>query len=448
MMKPSKYNHFIPYSDDQHIAYNALTNSLALIDKTKLESYYAFCNDGKQLEEDFVADLRKGMFLLNDDLNEQNILRHKLFNSRYNSDYLALTIAPTNDCQFRCVYCYEKDVIKNDYMTEGVQDKLVELLKSRIGLIKSFQVVWYGGEPLMAFEIIKSLSKRFIEICDENKINFNASMITNGYLLNQEILSRLNELKITSLQITIDGLPEVHDRMRPHKDGYGTFDTIMNNLKNGYELLPTVSLRINIDKDNVTAGQGIYNYLNENNMLGKIRPYYGQITNDTNSSHDSQCLNMCNFSEISYDFNYNIYGEDANTPVQYPMLKSNFCGADMKNSYVVDAGGWLYKCWCDIGVDKGRVGSLLNNAYIGDINTLHNYMLFDPTSTAPCMDCDILPICMGGCPFRRLTKNEDKCSIHKYVLSKCLKNAVESFKKMQSISKSDTYDDDNVVYQN
>ena len=430
-MKPSKYNHFIPFSEHQHIAYNALSNSLALIDNSKLDSFYRFCENKEPMQDDLIADLRKGMFVLKDDVDEHEILRYKLLNSRFNSDYLALTIAPTNDCQFKCVYCYEKDVITSEYMTDEVQGKLVELLERRKNTIKSFQIVWYGGEPLLAFKIIENLSAHFIRICEDNGIIYSSSMITNGYLLNEELLSKLSEIKVTSLQITIDGMPEVHDKMRPHKDGHGTFETIINNLKNGYDLLPQVSLRINIDKDNITAGQDIYTFLKDNNMLTKIRPYYGQITNDAGNKNASQCLNMCNFSEIAYDFSRQVVGEYNSFPVHYPMLKSNFCGADMQYSFVIDAGGWLYKCWCDIGVANRRVGSLIDEGIVANTNLLYKYMLFDPTTEVPCKECDILPICMGGCPYRRISMNEEKCSIHKYVLDKCLSNAVGIFSEMR-----------------
>ena len=113
-------------------------------------------------------------------------------------------------------------------------------------------------------------------------------------------------------------------------------------------MLPVVSLRINIDKENLTAGEGVYNFLRDNSMLENVHPYYGMITNDTGTHNDAKCLNNCDFTEISYDYNY---AKNTNNehPVQYPIKKSSFCGADSLWSYVVDAEGWLYKCYCEIG---------------------------------------------------------------------------------------------------
>jgi len=56
-------------------------------------------------------------------------------------------------------------------------------------------------------------------------------------------------------------------------------------------------------------------------------------------------------------------------------------------------------------------------------------MLSDPTMASPCKDCNVLPVCMGGCPYKRLNGNDDICSSHKFILEKCLQNAIEPFKK-------------------
>jgi len=433
-MKPSKYNHFFPYSETQCIAYNGLSNALALIDKSKFDEFNSFCNNGIPMSEDLNKDLRKGMFLIDDCIDELDVLRYRMFSTRYNSDTLSMTIAPTNDCQFDCIYCYEKDAVSNKYMTVETQDKLVEILESRKGLISHFSVTWYGGEPLMAFDIVESLSKRFIAICKENKIQYHASMISNGYMLDRHILKRMEHLDISVLQITIDGLPELHNKMRPLKGGGDTFETILDNLKNGFDLLPPVSLRINIDKDNTHAGEEIYKLLQKNNMLKKIKPYFGMITNDAGTYSTSQCLSMCDFSEITYDFATRTSDESDSSPVQYPTLKTAVCGADSANNYVVDAEGTLYKCWCDIGRDDRKVGSI-SSTNISTNNTLFKYLLFDPTTADSCKDCNVLPLCMGGCPYKRMAGNDDKCTNHKYILQKCLSDAISFFQERKNQEK-------------
>ncbi|MCL2289169.1 MAG: SPASM domain-containing protein [Bacteroidetes bacterium] len=426
-LKPSRYNHFFPYSSEQNIAYNALSNSLALIDKSKLSEFMNFYNQGSYISDELVSDLKKGAFLVNSSINELDVLRYRMQRARYNTDSLSMTIAPTNDCQFACVYCYEKDAISSKYMTIEVQDRLVKMLDARKGLISSFSVVWYGGEPLMAFDVVESLSSRFIEICENSGIHYNAVMVSNGYMLNVNVLSRMKKLKISMIQVTVDGLPEVHDKMRPLKSGNPTFETIMSNLKNNYDILPSVALRINIDKDNILAGENIYKFLQHHDMLGKIRPYFGKIMSEAGTYNNSQCLSMCDFSEIMYDFTVQTSNSNDQSPILYPTLKSATCGADSVSSFVIDSEGMIYKCWCDIGQENRAIGNVLKEI-VPASDLLLKYMLFDPTTSETCGDCNVLPICMGGCPYKRVVGSSDNCTNHKYILQKCLNNAVSFFK--------------------
>ena len=436
-MKPSRYNHFFPYSDAQSIAYNARSNSLALIEKENLEAYNDFCEHGKKLPSELADNLKKGFFVIEDFVDELESLQFTMLQSRYNTQYLGLTLAPTNDCNFACTYCYEKNSLSSKYMSQEVQDKIVEMLESRKKVISHFSVAWYGGEPLMAFDVVESLSKRLIEICNENDITYSAFMISNGYLLSRDILLKLPELEIKSMQITIDGTEEVHNRNRPLIDGSKTFDTIIKNLINNYDVIPKISLRINVDKSNVDAGRDIYQLLKENSILEKITPYYGMIHN-MEDREDDGCLRTCDFAEISYDFANKSSDKSQHNIVQYPSLKSNYCGADRLGGYLIDAEGYLYKCWHDLGVPDKRIGSLVKKDYHPINNTYFEYMLFDPTLKEPCKDCNLLPVCMGGCPSMRLTGNVERCTNHKYVLEKCLLNATASIKAKRETAKSNS----------
>jgi len=425
-MKPSRYNHFFPYSDTQSIAYNALSNSLALIGKENLEAYNDFCEYGKELSSELIKDLKKGKFLVEDYVDELQTIRFNMLRFRYNSSSLVLTITPTTDCNFRCLYCLEKSVLSSKYMSEEVQDKLIKMLESYKKVISSFTVVWYGGEPLMAFDVVKKLSKKFIEICDENSITYNASMVTNGYLLSRDILKQLPELKISSVQITIDGLPDVHNRMRPHVDGGETFDVIMNNLINGYDLLPHVALRINVDKSNTTVGKEIYKILEKNDLTEKIKPYYGRLVNDTGSYEQSLCLSSADFSELAHEFSLEITESKNNIPIHYPQHRWVYCCADALNAHCIDAEGLMYRCWADIGDKDKCVGSLMETIISTD-NRYFQYMLHDPTIDSKCKDCAVLPLCMGGCPLKRIIGDDDVCSNYKYVLDKCLHSSTRTF---------------------
>lgn len=436
-MKASYYNFFYPYENDENkfIAYNSLSNALALVEKNKYEAFMNFYEQNKEIEDqNFIDDLKRGLFLIDDYVNEKDLIRFRMLQSRFSTSSFGLTIAPTSDCNFRCIYCYEKDVIKPSYMSTDVQDKIVELLQNNLKTISNFSVSWYGGEPLLALEVIERLSTRFIALCDEKEVTYGAGIITNGYLLNRETIQLLNKLKINFIQVTIDGTPDVHNRRRPLADGGETFDAIFNNLRENYDILPTVSLRINVDRNNIDSGKYVYDYLKEHGMLGKITPYLGKTSNDNDCYEAVQCLNMCDYAKADYEYTYSMF-EDKKGLVKYPYLKSNFCGADSYNAYVIDATGNLYKCWSDIGIVDRSVGNIVEPKNVSN-TTFFDYLLFDPTTAKPCSTCNLLPVCMGGCPYKRLNRESDNCSMYKYVLEECIGNAT-SFLKEEAIQKKE-----------
>lgn len=416
-MKKSKYNHFFPYTNEKAIAYNAMTNSLALLDVEQAEILNDCTLNVDDIDDSFIGELKKGGFVIESNYDEHEALRYRMLRQRYNTDSFALTLMPTNACNFACAYCFEKGTFSNMYMSKDVQDGIIEILSRKKLTISSFFVTWFGGEPLMALDIIESLTKRFVEICTENNITYSSTMITNGYFLTKENLERMNKLHINSIQVTVDGLEETHDKLRPHIDGSGTFNIIMQNLKDGYELLPPTGLRINIDKNNSTVGDDIYAYFKKHGMLDKIRLHYGKIMNDTNTHIESACLHTCDFSEIDYNFKASMTGAGVKM-FNLPTPKGNFCGADSQNTYLIDAGGDMYKCWSEAGQKHFKICNLSDTKF--DEKQIYKYLLYDPTVDENCSDCTVLPLCMGGCPFKRVVGTADKCINEKYILEKIL----------------------------
>ena len=383
-------------------------------------------------DEVLISHLRQGGFLIDDDHDEHDRLRLRMLSQRFSTTSLGLTIVPTADCNFRCPYCYEKDRIAQIYMTEEIQESIVKLLEKQVKHISHFSVTWFGGEPLMALDIIESLSKRFIEICEDNEVAYSAGMITNGYLLTRKTLELLKDLKVGFLQITIDGDRDTHNIMRPHVDGSGTFDKILKNLLANSDILPPVSLRINVDKNNIDSGRVVLNLLEEHNLLEKVMPNLGQIIPDNGTYDKASCLSTCDFSIETFKY-YQLISNDENFMGSYPRPVANACTADKFNSSVIGADGRVYRCWSDVGLDEKCVGSLLNNVKDIAINEdiYLNYMLYDPTKDRICADCNLLPVCMGGCPYKRINDSGERCVNYKYVLENYLAIIANKLKKQQ-----------------
>ena len=345
-MKASHYNFFFPYEadDSKMIAYNSFSNALALMEKDQYSRFNDFVKNGIDIDdEEFIQQLKQGSFLQEDAMDELAHLRLRMLQSRYQTRSLSLTIAPTADCNFRCPYCYEKDFLCNKYMSEELQQKIIDMVKSHARSISNLGIAWYGGEPLMAIDIIEKLSREFIRICEEHDIDYTATMVTNGYFLTRKNAELLRELKVSSIQITVDGAKEVHNTRRPLADGSGTFDTIMENMREAKELLPSVNLRINVDMDNIDSAKDVIDVVAQYGLGENVFPYLGRILPDNGEYESSRCFDTCGFSEVEFD-HYMENLDDKSLLWKYPRTTSNVCAADSINSLIIAADGRIYKC--------------------------------------------------------------------------------------------------------
>lgn len=422
-MKSSKYNFFYPYGvkSEKYIAYNSFSNALALLSNEKYHDFKKFeANQEYELDETFFSKLIKGNFIIDDNVNELELIREKMLRCRYNTSSLGLTIAPTLNCNFRCVYCYEKGCEKNGNMSEEVQRKIIEYVEVNAPTINSLVISWHGGEPLLAIDIIEHLTKEFLRITKKYNIEYSASIVTNGYLLNSEILDRLVICQIKHCQITIDGNRETHNERRPHVKGINTYDTIIQNACVASKFFP-VGVRVNIDKENRDAIFDVRKAIN-NEKYPNIAVHPAPIRVNNNCYMDDVCMKSTEFLEFEYQYIISI--KDKNALLRkYPTSYGNSCCADSLTSLVISTDGDLYKCWSDIGRKSVSLGNILEGKF--NITRSIQYSKYDPTRDKKCNKCKFLPICMGGCPRDVLDRPNDRC-IHVKKLNKLYITAIAS----------------------
>ena len=405
-MKTSYYNFIYPMKKDdtQFVVYNSFTNAMALMDKNEID----YITKGKEglnaVNEDVKQTMVENGFIVDDNIDELELIRERMFRCRYDDRQLGITIAPTLDCNFRCVYCYEKECEKGVLMSESVCKDLVEYVSCRVKDIHGLSVAWYGGEPLLAIKVIESLSKEFINICNENNITYNAAIVTNGYLLDEQMIERIMACNVSFAQITLDGDREGHNARRPHANGCDTFDTIIQNIIKASKKI-NVAVRVNVDKKNMDAAEKVEKILNMDGQ-NSILVYPAPIQNEDGCYNQNECIG----NEEFYRFKQSFYSTLKNKQFimsQYPRLIGNSCCADNSASLVVAPNGDLFKCWTDIGKKEYCIGNLSEKRF--DVFKSIRYIKYDATRDEKCRDCKFLPICMGGCPRDVADKKADRC---------------------------------------
>lgn len=416
-MKQSKFNQFMEHEGNV-IAFNAMSCALAVLTN---ENYKALCscaNNYGQLNQEFIDQLVHGGYLIEDDCDELVIIKNRLLQSRYSTSTLSLTIAPTLGCNFNCIYCFEQDHMDFTKMNLETQDSLVKFIEAKIADGTNFvSVSWYGGEPLLALDVIESLSHRFRALCDKNNVKYSAGIVTNGYLLSRDVAKILNECNVSNAQITLDGPPDIHDSRRFLHGGKATFQNIFDNIKDAVDIVPQISVRVNVDNDNIERISEVKELFACEKLVGKVHVYIAMVDALNGLYERNACLTTERFATLDLNF-YD------NPLVLYPMPRANLCGADALNSLVIAPNGSLYKCWNDIGMQDKSFGNI-NQPSECFSRLYYDYLMYDPTSDKMCVKCNILPICMGGCPHRRIEKSPLRCSLFKVYIDKYMRKSAD-----------------------
>jgi uncharacterized protein len=354
----------------------------------------AFLSD--DLDENIKNTLLKAKVIVGKSDDDNYVVQKKYvkYRSNFNSNALGLVIVPTCECNFACPYCYEKDLF-HDRMSEDVENGIISFIKSSKES-DNLQICWHGGEPLLAFNTIKRI---LIKIKKDDQIKLNVhSMVTNGYLMDEEKCIFFKEHKLGSVQITIDGLPETHNNSRKHKSGINTYDVIINNIETVFKIMPDchVIVRMNVYNENKDDCPILYKELSERwkgNNFSIVMVYatdHGECK--VACMKDKQRVNFARELTVKHDIkNINFY----------PYTQLGGCTADNVNSYIIGPKGELYKCWVDVGKEERVIGHINEDRI--NLGLVSEYIVgTDMFNDEKCQTCFLLPVCDGGCGLFRL----------------------------------------------
>jgi uncharacterized protein len=235
-------------------------------------------------------------------------------------------------------------------------------------------------------------------------------MITNGLSLKPNLFRELvTECRVTSYQITIDGVAEGHDQRRVTKTGDPTFDIITGNIIEVTKMPEYkdhgchISVRVNIDKTNYQYVDPLIDFIKDNNLQPYVSMYFAPIVDFGGNDAGKAALKKDFFAEIEISWMLKCFENDIGINV-IPKRTYSVCMAENKNSEVFDAFGNIYACWEFPYSDKYGAGeSLIGNLFFPKETYNENATLRDWNETLQsgktwCKTCTHLPVCGGGCP--------------------------------------------------
>lgn len=431
----SKYTFFLEIKG-AYFLYNTLSNSLVEIDG---ELFDLLKNNSKIKSEDIggdvIEDLLKRDFLVENQID--SFLKYKSLIHHMRSEYkfMHLTIAPTMDCCFDCHYCFEKNKSKV-YISEQIMDDIIKYIKS-IETLQSIKLTWFGGEPLMAVEQIEQFYDKFSVYWKDK--SFSSNIITTGYHLNEKVIRKLQKVKISSAQITIDGLRDTHNSIKRLPNNEDVFEKIMCNIELMNDLAPEIEIviRVNLTKKNSQEYIELNKYLKDRFFnRKKISWAPAFVMNRGSFTNEKEISDLFNRKSMA-DFSLKLWKEHhiKSQFINYPHRFFDECAIRNDLAISFDPEGYAYKCWEIIGNKKYSIGKIEQGGKIKNIDEKNlNRQLCggDPLDDPVCSNCRFLPICNGGCPIQRLenifeNKHNDCCSIYKNNLMDVLRIHIEHF---------------------
>ncbi len=429
MYTQSKYNLVFPIKDNRYIIYNTLKNSIVVADEEAITLIKE--NRINELPQEFLEMALNAGVLIPADLDELQFIRTQRKTSLYLSGshpHIGLTLLMTYSCNLRCPYCYEgeRKNLGGILTPEKIETILKFVLSHKTEKTPEFSVhvSFYGGEPLLNWHGCKYTLQRLDALNNEGNITkYFASFTTNGTLINREVIEYINNYNITSMQITLDGPKDIHDKKRISASGGGTFDKIIENMlllkENVKKKTFYLNLRINIDKTNYQRIPELLDYLKDIGLSG-INISFGIVRGNIPFS--------CNFHNTLF------VGSDLSKvlPMLWeaatergfkvqtrPNIRHIYCMYEKLHSYLIDPNLNVYPCWEMAGIEKYRIGKILDNGKFKANPFYYTAKGRDPTVFKECRDCVFLPICMGGCAMESIRRNGDPngpgCDISRYI---------------------------------
>jgi uncharacterized protein len=273
---------------------------------------------------------------------------------------LRLILFPTEKCNFRCTYCYEDFALGR--MADSVADGIVALVASRSPDLKYLDIDWFGGEPLLAKELIFRVGSEIFDLCRGYSILLRGSITSNGYLLSPEVARALLARGITRFQISIDGPQSVHDSRRLTAGGRGSFETITRNLSALLQIEGHFKLILRVHFDPTTLEQVKefiraevqewaqderveFLFYHVDNLSEDKSAHVPQLSWSERRAAVSELRSLVPRSIGTYDTSY-------------------VCYAAQPNAFVVRADGRLAKCTVALHDDANTIGLLLPDGRI------------------------------------------------------------------------------------
>lgn len=318
----------------------------------------------------------------------------------------ALCIHICHDCNLRCRYCFADEGAYHsarEFMSEETAKKAIDFLIENSGNRKVLEVDFFGGEPLMCLDTIKNVVYYAKEKAAARGKKFLFTTTTNALLLNDEAIEFFNA-EMENVVLSLDGRKQVHDAIRKTVNGKGSYDFVINNIKNfvksrgdkHYYVRGTFTAKnLDFSKDVLFLADNGFDSISMEPVVTDIddlaikEEHLPEILEEYERLCDEYLERYARGEGFNF-FHFNVDLEGG------PCLSKRVSACGAGNEYFsVAPNGDIYPCHQFVGDEKFKMGNVNGGALNADIrSTFAENCLF---TREKCDKCFAKYICSGGC---------------------------------------------------
>jgi len=329
----------------------------------------------------------------------------------------ALCLHVAHDCNIRCKYCFaSQGDFKGDrnLMSEDIGKKALDFLIENSGNRRNLEVDFFGGEPLLNFEVVKKLVDYGRKREKETDKRFRFTITTNGVLLNDEIIEYINK-NMENVVLSIDGRKEINDKMRYTVNGDGTYDIILPKIKKMVEARRDKSyyVRGTFTKHNIDFAEDVLHLADLGFKNTSVEPVVAEPGKDYELTSGDLPQIFQHYEDLAREiihrenrgegFNFFHFMIDLN---QGPCVIKRLTGCGAGSEYLaITPEGDIYPCHQFVGNEDFMIGNVLTglvNKELGkEFGNAHVY------NKEKCRECWAKFYCSGGCHANAYNFNKD-----------------------------------------
>lgn len=351
-----------------------------------------------------ISELEEKELLFTEDVFKDVIIDFK----KRKTVVKALCLHIAHDCNLACKYCFadegEYHGQKRELMSLEVGKQAIDFLIENSGNRVNLEVDFFGGEPLMNFDVVKEIVAYGRSKEKAANKNFRFTLTTNGMLLNDEVIDFCNR-EISNVVLSLDGRKEINDMMRPTRNGKGSYDIIVPKFQKFVEKRGDKSyyVRGTFTRNNLYFTKD-FELMTE---LGfkeiSIEPVVTPDENDYAIREEDLPTIFEQYDKLAVDL---IRRQKEGKPVTFfhykldlnggPCVYKRLSGCGSGTEYLaVTPTGDLYPCHQFVGHDEFKLGDVFHGVERNDI--VEEFKLCNVYAKDKCKDCFARFYCSGGC---------------------------------------------------